>query len=100
MILNNPSCKNRKYNSVEEAKAAKKQRQEDKRKYKTDEERKAAMSDRMKKNNPMFDAKVKQKSHDTLMKRIEIGEIVYDRTKSKNYKGDRGIKNYIRLSIA
>lgn len=99
MTLDNPSYKNKKYNSIEEAKEAKRQRQEAKRKYKIDEDRKLASSEKMKAKNPMFNLETRQKVRATRLKLIEEGKIVYDGTKNKNYKGDRGIKNYLRLAI-
>lgn len=99
MILDNPSYKNKKYNSIEEAEEAKRQQQEAKRKYKTDEDRRAAASERMKTDNPMFNLETRQKVNATLLRRISAGEIAHDGTKRKNYKGDRGIKNYLRMAI-
>ena len=99
MMLNNPSHPHTTYNSVEEAKLAKEQMQMAKRKYKTKEDMKAAFSERMKINNPMFNKEIRQKVHDTLMARIANNEINYNWKNSPYYKGDRGIKNYIRLSL-
>lgn len=53
----------------------------------------------MKAKNPMFNLETRQKVRATRLKLIEEGKIVYDGTKNKNYKGDRGIKNYLRLAI-
>lgn len=99
MMLNNPSRPNMVYKSVEEAKLAKEQRQIAKRKYKTKNDMKAALSEKMKINNPMFNKETRQKAHDTLMARIANNEIKYDWKHSPYYKGTRGIKNYIRLSL-
>ena len=78
MMLNNPSYKNKSYSSIEDAKATKKLKQENKRKYKTKDEMKAAFSERMKQNNPMFNIDSRQKARETLKKRIEAGEITYN----------------------
>lgn len=99
MKMNNPSYKNKKYLSIEEAEEAKKLRARNKNKYKTKEEMRLAFSKRMKEHNPMYNKEVREKMRTTLSKKIQAGEINYNWKNSKYYKGDRGIKNYIRISL-
>ena len=105
MKMDNPNPKAKKYNSVAEADEAAKHRKIEyvkrkKRKYASAEEQYKAASERMKKDNPMFRAEVRRKAHESLMKRIRAGTINYNRQNSARYKGDRGIKNYIRISLS
>ena len=57
--------------------------------------------ERMKKNNPMFDSKIRIKVSKTLRERKEKGlyKNSNDGTKRKNYKGNRGIKRYLRIEL-
>lgn len=100
MILNNPNSD--KHETIEEAELAKKEKQlkiELNKKYKSRDELLKAFSERMKTNNPMKNKEVRDKMALTYKNRVKSGEIVIDRTKHKNYKGDRGIKNYLRMAI-
>ena len=49
--------------------------------------------------NPMFKKDIALKVHTTLSKLRTAGKLKLDFTKSKRYKGDRGIKNYIRIEL-
>lgn len=99
MTLNNSNPLSKTYNTLDEALIAKEYRQETKRKYKTQEERSLAASNRMKQNNPMKNPEVAQKVSAALKVKYLAGEIVIDGTKRSNYKGTRGINQYLRIAL-
>lgn len=98
MKLNNPSYERaltpEEYKQKQETKERLKQ---DKAQRKEQNRKKA--SERMRVNNPMFNPETVKKVAKILKQKWENGEITIDRTKSKNYKGDRGTIRYLRIAL-
>lgn len=99
MKLNNANQKAERFNTIEEAEAAKQLRQAGKRKYETAEQRKKAASNRMKLANPMKNPEIAAKMAETLKLKYQFGGLQRDGRSRSNYKGTRGVKSYIRIAL-
>lgn len=103
MKLDNPSSQ-QVFQTIEEYEDERIKKEEEKQIYAQTlqerlEENKKATSIRMKENNPMFNKDIRSKVGKTLKEKWASGEIIIDKTKQSNYKGDRGIKEYLRTEL-
>lgn len=96
MKLHNPTY-TQQFDTMDEYVGAK-QRKSELQKIRSQESKERTIR-RMKEHNPMHDPEIRARVRQTIKGLYDDGKIVIDGRKFKTYKGDRGIKNYLRLAL-